>query len=134
MAYAGPLAVPVVQVVVMGEVEVEVVVDFVVVWVVDVVDVMLVVVVVVVVVEDLEVEDVVLLEDELVEEVLLEDELVLDAVYVPLLNVSTYWLMVVASWSPGLENSPTANAISIVDPTPSLLKSYGEAFFRVKGR
>jgi hypothetical protein len=52
------------------------------------------------------------------EVLLLEDELVLDAVYVLPLKVSTYVLMSVAAWSPGLENSPTANAISVVEPTP----------------
>jgi hypothetical protein len=42
--------------------------------------------------------------------------------------------MSVAKWSPGEENSPTANPISIVDPTPSVRKSYGEALVSLNGR
>jgi len=76
--------------------------------------------------------EVVVLEVE--DEVLLEDELVLDAVYIPELKVSVYVLMDVAEWSPGLENSPTANPISIVEPTPSVGKSYEEAPDSLKGR
>jgi hypothetical protein len=80
------------------------------------------------VVEDEVVDDVVLDEELVVEEEVLEDE------YVEPLKVNVYALMEVASWSPGLLNSPTANAISSVEPTPSVGKSYGEAFFRANGR
>jgi hypothetical protein len=79
-----------------------------------------------------ELEEVAVLEVE--DEVLLEDELVLDAVYVPELKVSVYVLMDVAEWSPGLENSPTANPISTVEPTPSVGKSYCDAPDSLKGR
>ena len=129
-AYGAPVDVPLVDV------------DVVVVEVVLVVDAVL---------DELDVEDVVDVVDEVDEvellveleevavpevedEVLLEDELVLDAVYVPELKVSVYVLMDVAEWSPGLENSPTANPISIVEPTPSVGKSYCEAPDSLKGR
>ena len=77
--------------------------------------------------EDLEVDE----EDVLL---LLEDELVLVGLYVELLKVSWYWFMEVASWVPGLLNSPTANPISRVDPTTRVGKSYGEALLSAKGR
>jgi len=49
------------------------------------------------------------------------------------LKVSVYAVMAVAAWSPGLLNSPTANPISTVDPTPKV-KSYGDAPDSLKGR
>ena len=69
-----------------------------------------------------------LLEAEEVVEDVLEDE-----PYVWPLKVSVYVLMSVTMWSPGDENSPTPNPISIVEPTPSF-KSYGEAPDRTNGR
>jgi hypothetical protein len=121
-----PLGVVNVDVEVVDDVVLDVLVVDVVVDELDVEDVVDVVVEVDFVVEVLvELEDVVVLEVE--DEVLLDDEPVLDAVYVPLLKVREYVVMDVAEWSPGLENSPTANPISIVEPTPRVGKSYGEA-------
>ena len=132
-AYGAPVDVPLVDVDVVV-VEVVLVVDAVL----DELDVEDVVDVVDVVDEVDEVELLVELEEvavlEVEDEVLLEDELVLDAVYVPELKVSVYVLMDVAEWSPGLENSPTANPISTVEPTPSVGKSYCDAPDSLKGR
>jgi hypothetical protein len=129
--YAGGV-VTVVEVVVL-DVEV-VVVEDVVELVLDVVvlDVLVVVLdVEVVVVED--VVELVLVVELLLDVEVVEDELV-DEPYVCPLKASTYVLMSVARWSPGEENSPTANPISIVDPTPSARKSYGEALVSLNGR
>jgi len=53
-----------------------------------------------------------------VEEVV--EEVVEDEPYVWPLKVNVNVLMSVAAWSPGEEYSPTANPISIVEPTPKL--------------
>lgn len=76
-------------------------------------------------VEELELEVVVDLLVVAEEEVVLlaEELVVLDGVYVLLLNVRTYVVMPVAEWRPGWLNSPTANAISMVEPTPNVGKS-----------
>jgi len=104
---------------VVGVVEVVVVVDVVdfVVVVVDVVGVVEVVVV-----------DVVGVVDVVVVEVVPDPE------YELALKASVYVLMSVAAWSPGLLNSPTANPSSIVEPTPKVGKSYGEAPASLNGR
>jgi hypothetical protein len=122
-----------VVVVVVGVVDVVVEVVGVVV-VVDVVVVLAEVVLVVFVVDEVVVVDVVVVVVVVVVGVVVVVVVLLEPEYVEPLKVSVYELMEVASCTPGLLNSPTANPSSIVDPTPSVGKSYGEAFFRAKGR
>jgi len=107
--------------------------------VVDVVDFVVVVVVVDVVgVVEVVVEVVVGVVEVVVEVVVGVVEVVVEVVPEPeyelALKVSVYVLMSVAAWSPGLLNSPTANPSSIVEPTPKVGKSYGEAPDSLKGR